>query len=248
VIVRRVNGIRALPIAVGIVAISACSQHGNTRRDADSIDLKQSVTAERDTQDPAFIDFEQNWRVFISNSPELALPVVPVPGSPDQSWDPIVVAECVFSPEAKGLVPQVTLTWNDGVADQSIRRRPRGSEAGPVRIDLAVHFNGFVRNYYSSVLSTAALDRFKLPSSSALIADSEAVMLTGPALFAKLMRFSVETIEDRDKGRQLQRHTLVIRDLSQGLTYKMRLSNLADGAWHEDRQYVFLTPVCPNSF
>ena len=117
-----------------------------------------------------------------------------------------------------------------------------------MRIDLAVHFNGFARNYYSSILSTAALDRFKLPSSSELIADSEAVMLTGPALFPKLMRFGVEAIQDRDTGRRLRRHMLVIRDLSQGLTYKMRLSRLADGAWREDGSDVFLTPVCPNSF
>ena len=49
----------ALPLALGIVAISACGQRGNTGRDPDSIDLKQNVTAEQQTQDPAFADFEE---------------------------------------------------------------------------------------------------------------------------------------------------------------------------------------------
>jgi hypothetical protein len=245
VIARRQNFTRVLVVAM--LAVGACGgERGNSGRDPDSIDLNQNVTAERRTEDPAFVDFEKNWQAFISKSPELALPVMAAPGTPDQTWEPIVVAECVLSPEAKGLVPQVSLTWNDDAEEST--RAGRSAASGAVRIDLAVHFDGFARNYYSSVLSTSVAGRFELPSSSALIKNSEAVMLTGPALFPRLMRFGVEPIQDRDTGRTLRRHTMVIRDLSQGLTYKMRLSTLADGAWHEDKQYVFLTPVCPNSF
>ena len=238
-------------VAGCLMAISACGQRGNSSGDRESIDLNQTVTAEQKPQDPIFIDFEKNWRQFISTTPELAIPVIPSEGPPDEAWDPIVVAECVFSPDAGGPVPQVTLTWNEPIAgapDRPVGGQPPDSTSSTTRVDLAVHYNGFARNYYSSVLSTAPLERFRLPSTSALIEDSEAIMLTGPALFPKLMRFSAETIQDRDTARQLRRLTLVLRDLSQGLTYKIRLSRMADGAWHEERQDVFLTPVCPQSF
>jgi hypothetical protein len=240
-----------LSVAGCLVIISACGQRGSTAGDPDAIDLNQTVTAEHKPQDPIFIDFGNNWRQFISSTPELALPVIPSTAPSDEAWEPIVVAECVFSPDAGGLVPQVTLTWNETIVrapDAPVEVQPPDSAPATVRVDLAVHFNGFGRNYYSSVLSTAPLERFKLPSTSALIEDSEAIMLTGPALFPKLLRFSAETIQDRDTARQLRRQTLVLRDLSQGLTYKIRLSSPANGAWHEERQYVFLTPVCPQSF
>jgi hypothetical protein len=170
---------------------------------------------------------------------------------PEEPWEPIVVADCVQSQDAGAMVPQVTLTWNEPAVDRpdTIRAVSQGGaqalETPRHRIDLAVHHNGFGRNFYSSALSTAAFQRFNLPSSSALVNDTEAVVLTGPALFPKLMAFRAEIIQDRDSGRRLRRQVLVLRDLSEGLTYQIRLSSPADGAWREEQESVFLTPVCP---
>lgn len=250
-----------LLLSACILSISACGGQGGStgRGDRDAIDLDQDVTSNRRPLDPIFIDFEKNWRKFISTAPELTQPVVRPEQPPKEPWDPVVVAECVFSADAGVLVPQVTITWNEPVGEgptipigvrQPREQAPEQQAAAEprLRVDLAVHHNGFARNYYSTALSTAAQQRFNLPSNSGLVADTEAVMLTGPALFPKLMNFRAEMIQDRDSARQFKRHTLVLRDLSQGLTYTIRLSSPTQGAWTEDRQYAFLTPVCPESF
>jgi hypothetical protein len=67
-------------------------------------------------------------------------------------------------------------------------------------------------------------------------------------LFPKLMDYRTETIQDRDTRREIKKHTVVLRDLSPGLSYTIRLSALGDNRWNEQREFVFLTPVCPKNF
>jgi hypothetical protein len=258
---RTVHARTRLLIVLCLLTAGACAdQRGCTRRAVqDAVDADQfGPPTEIQPQDPLFIDFERNWRQFISTSPELALPVIQPQRPVQEPWDPVFVAECVFSPDAGRPMPQVTLTWNDpmGQGPDVIRAQGLPSQQTPpqlveparMRLDLALHFDGFGRNYYSSSLSTAALERFNLPSNSALIQDTPAVMMTGTALFPKLMSFRAEALQDRDTPRQFMRRTLVLRDLREALTYRIRLSSFVTDAWNEDRQYVFLTPVCPNSF
>ena len=125
---------------------------------------------------------------------------------------------------------------------------PSRGDFGGDRIDLALHFEGFQRNYFSSNLTTAVTERFTLPANSALVADTEAVLLTGPALFPRLENYTEVVVQDRDTQRQTRRRTLVLTDLSDGLSYRIRLSGPGQDVWNEDRQYVFLTPVCIDSF
>ena len=249
-------------IGVCLLSIGACAdQRGCPGRDArDSVDADQfGPPTEIKPTDPIFIDFERNWRQLISSAPELALPVVRPPRPVEDTWDPLFVAECVFSPDAGRPMPQVTLTWNDPIRsgpDVIQAQRPPAEATAPaqaaqterLRLDLALHFDGFGRNYYSSALSTAAAQRFNLPSNSGLVQDTAAVMTTGAGLFPKLMSFRAEALQDRDSPQQFVRRTLVLRDLREALTYRIRLSNFVQDAWNEDRQYVFLTPICPNSF
>ena len=200
-------------------------------------------------QDPLFINFEKNWRERISQAPELMLPVRK-PDAPSRAvWEPIVISECVFSSDVGGLVPQTTLTWNEPAGQSpnpSVSRVAQQVEQPPrQRVDLAVHYDGLDRNYFSTALSTTPRERFSLPSNSSLVADSPTVLMTGPALFPRLMDFRAEMIQDRDTGHQLRRQTLVLRDLSEGQTYQIRLSSPAKDSWSEDRQYSFLTPACP---
>lgn len=224
-------------ISAGAVLVGACG-HSATKvkaADRERIDLSQGVTTNPRAEDKAFKNFKDNWRQFIIASPELALPVVR--STHKEPWQPQVLAECVSSPDAGGIVPQVTLSWNE-----------MGPENPPTRFDLALHHNGFIRNYYSSALGTGRLQRFMLPSNNALAKDVEAVLLTGPGLFPKLMDFRTETLQDRDTKRQFRKETLVLRDLGPGLTYTIRMSRRARNGWEEEKQFAFLTPVCPNSF
>jgi hypothetical protein len=213
------------------LAVFACK--GAKRADTDRIDLTQNVTAYRRPQDKAFANFEKNWRQFTSNSPELAAPVT-ANRAKASAWQPRAISMCVYSDDAKGLVAEVSLTWNEP-----------GEGEGPLRFDLAIHHNGLSRKYYSSALSTGKGGRFQLPSTSALLHDEEAALLTGPGLFAKIGDYDVQGIQPREGGSPVLQHTLALRDLSQGLSYTIRLARRADGAWQEIGQYVFLTPVCP---
>ena len=227
-------------LLVGTICLLVACGCGRPRRSDndsnDKIDLTQNVTAERKPQDKSFVGFERNWRQFISVSPELARPVLEADSqSPEHRWEPRVTSECVVSADAGGLVPQVTLSWNE----------EQQKEPPALRFDLAILHDGFARNYYSAALATDKLQRFKLPPGSALIKDEEAVLLTGPGLFPKIVDFTVQAIQDRDSGRPLARRTLVLRDLSHGWSYTIRIDCASANAWKEYGRYVFLTAVCP---
>ena len=240
------------PLLVACILSVACGGQGERRRGRDGrIALDQEVTVNPKPQDAAFKDFPKTWRELISTSAELALPVLHAEPKPkDEPWAPIVIAQCVFSADAGGLVPQVTLTWNDTITrDQTPQAQAqRQADAGRLRFDLALHHNGFGRNYYSTILAGETLQRFKLPSNSGLVKDQEAVLLTGPGLFPKLMDYRAETVQEPDTNQQFGKHTLVLRDLSQGLTYTIRVDRPTGNGWSEERRTVFLTPVCPDSF
>lgn len=232
-----------LPIVVSLAAVAGCWRTDRPQR-TERIALSQNVTTDRRPQDKVFDDFEKNWRQFISPSAELALPVAAAK-RPLEPWEPDVVTECVSSADAGGLVPQATLTWTQPATDTPKAQPGKPSRAQGLRVDLSLHHDGFRRGYFSSILASDTQQRFMLPSTSALTNDQEAVLLTGPGLFPKLMDFRVEVIQDRDSSRRIERHTLVLRDLSQGLTYTIRLNRRAAESWIPVRQVVLLTPVCP---
>lgn len=225
-----------------LAAAAECRQADRSPR-SDRIELTQNVTSERRPQDKIFNDFEKNWRQFISPSAELALPVVAAKDS-REPWEPDVVSECVSSNDAGGLVPQVTLTWTQPAQNTSALPLVRAGAQG-LRFDVALHYDGFARGYFSSIFASNTQQRFMLPSNGAIIKDPEAVLLTGPGLFPKLTDFRVEAVQDREGSRRLERHTVVLRELSPGLTYTIRISRRAGDNWMEMRRSIFLTPVCP---
>lgn len=248
-------------IPLVVAAVCGCSRDGNAagRESERGVELDQRVTHDPKAQDVVFKDFSNNWRQFISKAPELALPVVP---SPERAplWQPVVHVQCLYSEDAGGTVPQVTLTWNDWSPPSSSRAgaltgvKTAANAAAPTepqpatRFDLTLHHDGFARNYYSSGLSTEQLKRFMLPENSALVQDTAAVMLTGPGLFPKLMEFRTQMLTERNTNRAFAQRTLVLRDLNPGLTYTIRRSTLRQHDWGEDGRSAFLTPICPNSF
>jgi hypothetical protein len=232
-----------LSFFVFVASTSGCGKQQVAKKEGDRIDLDQNVASEPKPEDIIFVDFNKNWRQFISKSPELALPVAATEtGRKSPAWTPLVNTQCVFSSDAGGLQPQVTLTWNEtGSATAENASLVR-------RFDLTVFHDGFARNYYSTALATDKLKRFTLASNSALIENPESVLLTGPGLFPKLMDYLNESLQERDTNRPYQRYTLILRDFSQGLTYSVRECHLAKNEWIEDKRTVVLTPVCPNSF
>lgn len=240
---------------VSALLVGACILTMFGCRDAqprdERVDLGQNVTVKQKARDKEFVEFEKNWRKFVTTSAEMALPVI-VPERPAQPepWEPLVVTECVYSADADGLVAQATLTWNEPVrgdtpARASQQQPARSRDAERWRFDLGVHHNALGRNYYSSVLAGQPLQRFQLPANSALVKDEQALLLTGPSLFPKLMSFRSAAIQDRDTQAMLEQHTLVLRDLSEGLSYTIRLDRPADNRWTEEKRFTFLTPVCP---
>jgi hypothetical protein len=242
-------------IFISIISVIACgrrTQLGQRPDRENVINLNQNVTTDTKPQDAIFLDFQNNWRKFISPSTEFTLPVVPINEKQKTAWDPIVLSECVYSTDAGSYVPQVTLIWN-GPASQTppspINREEQGAtESSKIRFDLTVQYKGFEKNYYTTALPTEKLKRFNLPSNSELVSHPEAVLLTGPGLFPKLMDFRTEVVKERDTNRDVEKQTLVLRDLSPGLTYTIRLCVRGDKQWTEDREFVFLTPVCPKGF
>jgi hypothetical protein len=232
------------------------SGHG----DHDKIALGQNVTVNGKPLDPVFKDFPQSWRQFISQKPEFAIPVTgAAPKQEATSPQPTIIPQCVYSPEAQGYVPQVSLTWDEpsgpAVEPPSIAARkppekaPNQQEEPSVRrFDLGLLHDPFGRNLFSSAMSTDKLRRFNLPPNSALVNNQEAVLLTGPGLFPKLMDYRALTVRDSSTNRQFLKQTVVLRELSEGITNKMRVSHLVGREWNTDQHFVFLVPVCPTRF
>jgi hypothetical protein len=241
-------------ISLCISSLLSCGrQSASVERTKDQINLDQDVTNNTKPQDPIFVDFEKDWRKFINPSPEMALPVVPIRDQTKKTiWQPLAQAECVFSAAAGGNVPQVTLTWNETAAQtpgpQTRSQQQARTEPAKMRFDLALHYKGFERNYYSTALATDKLKRFTLPSNSELIANPDALLVTGPGLFPMLMDFQTEMVKAQGTTQEIPRQTLVLRDLAPGLAYTLRQATLSNNQWHEDKEFSFSTPVCPKDF
>lgn len=217
------------------------------------IGLDQDVTNSTKPQDPIFVNFQKDWRKFINPSPELALPVVPIRDLTKRPvWQPILQADCVFSAAAGGNVPQITLRWNETAAQTPAPKiqsqKQERTQLAKVRFDLALHYKGFERNYYSTALATDELKRFELPSNSELITDSDALLVTGPGLFPMLVEFQTQLVKAQGTNEEIPRQTLVLRDLAPGLAYTLRQATLVDNHWNEDKEFAFSTPVCPKDF
>jgi hypothetical protein len=205
------------------------------KQDEGDIDLDQDVTNERRPQDTAFLSFEKNWRKFISPAPELLRPVV-VAKQP-VAWTPIIISDCKFSAEAGGPVAQVEISWQAAPVEQ------------PMRFDLAVHYQGFEKNYYSTVFPVEEQKRFNLPSNSRFVADPEAMLLTGPSMFPKVVQFKTANLPTTNQvaaNRNLKAYTLRLRDLGPGLSYRIRMCTFNREVWTPAQTFTFTSPICPN--
>ena len=239
---------------------SACRSKQATRSgERNEIDLNQNVTVNSKPQDVVFKDFEKNWRKFVSDNPQLAAAVVGTVQRPEGAPEPIISPECVYSDGAKGFVPRITITWNEAASQVVNERSARVQEVQKsqqaeqvqvpeMRIDLGLHHDPFTRNYFSSVLSTEVSKRFGLPSNSDLLSNPEAVRLTGPGLFPQLIAVRSQLLHDAATNRQIARNTVVMQELSEGLSYQMRVSHPAGNQWTASQQFVFVSPVCQTSF
>jgi hypothetical protein len=134
------------------------------------------------------------------------------------------------------------------LAAQQVPATPAPAETPRLRFDLALHQNGLGRNYYTAILASDKTQRFMLPSNSGLVNDAEAVVLTGPGLFPRLADFRTQVFVDAGIRQQFMQHTMVLEDLSQGLTYTLRMDRPAASQWNEERRFSFLTPICPRDF
>jgi hypothetical protein len=203
-------------------------------------------------QSPEFKDFANTWRQFISQSPQLMAPVSGQVRPETAAPEPIIVADCVYSPDAHGYVPQVSISWTEPSGQvtetHSTAARQQQTETPLRRFDLGQHYDSFGRNLYSSALSTDKLKRFALPSNSALVNKPEEVVVAGPGLFPKLMDYRLEEIKDQESNRRFSRETVVLRELTEGVSETLRVSSLAGREWKTDRQIEFVVPVCPVSF
>lgn len=254
-------------VLVCLISSSACKRGGPQRTEGGGISLDQNVTEPKKPQDPIFIDFQKNWRQFISPRPELALPVIAIPKEQQprsEALQPEVSGKCVFSADAGGFVPQVIVMWNEapvqvpspviGFVLRPVKLQtpqptpPQAADLSRLRFDLAVHFQGFEKNEFTSTVAIDKEKRFNLPSNSNFISNSDALLLTGPSLFPKVIDFKTETVRERDTNREIPQSTLVMRDLGQGVAYRLRVSTLGQNQWNETRQFVFTTPICPKDF
>jgi len=205
-------------------------------------------------QSPEFKDFPNTWRQFISKSPEFTVPVTGIVRPERAAPEPIISSECVYSSEARGLVPVVTISWTvpagqvteTETAATAARQQP--AEAPLRRFDLGQHYKSFERNLYSSALSTDKLKRFNLPSNSALVGNQEAVVGAGPGLFPVLADYRVEEIKDQKSNRRFYQETVVLSELSEGISNTLRVSSLAGREWKTDQVIQFMVPVCLVSF
>lgn len=228
------------------LTVTAC-QNKIKREREEEINLEQEVTNRQIPRDSIFFQFEKNWKKFISPLPELTRPVF-VEQQEVPTWQPLVITDCVYSQEAGGAVPQVELTWQEPVAQNT------------VRFDIALQSQGFERNYYSSVFPVERLKRFSLPLRSELVRDTAALLLTGPAMFPKIVQFSRTAIRvagtdtlgqpqvRNAKGANAaarEEVKLRIVELGAGLSYKIRKCTFNKESWNATQEVIFNTPICP---
>lgn len=220
--------------------VSSCGDRNTTHMDDDDdkINLDQDVTHRLRPLDSIFLDFDKNWTKFINRTEVLRRPVR-IPKQPEV-WEPVIISDCVFSQEAGGAVAQVEISWNE----QPVER--------PVRFDLSLHYQGFERNYYTTIYPVKEEERFNLPENSQFISDTAAVLLTGPSMFPKVVAFNTQSLQGQDPsqqqvqgGRDITRYTLRLRDMGPGLSYRIRMCTFNQEVWTPTSETIFTTPICP---
>jgi hypothetical protein len=252
------RGVGSLLVLGWLASAAACGSPADSAPERSAREQTRERRRElSDIRDPILRDFSTNWRQLLSQAPELAYPVV-VPPRPPRTppWEPTIMTQCVFSPDAGGIVPQTTISWNepiridDGGGPNPTLRQTAGAAATtvPLRMDLGLYADAFARNHFSTALSPDVTRRFSLPAASGLVTDEAARNRSGAGLFPRLMTFNTETLVARDTNLTFNRYTIVMRDLNQGVSYSIRVSRLSGEQWSDGRLVEFLTPVCPDSF
>jgi hypothetical protein len=223
-----------------LVVFGGCRSRSVVPGPGDKINLTQDVTQRRAPEDSVFRHFETTWQKFIDRKEELTRPVLTSNQKLPESWEPVIVTDCVRSPESGDVTPQVELTWQSGASQK------------PFRFDIALHYKGFEKDYYTSAFPVAAEKRFSLPSQSKFLQDTAAVLLTGPPLFPRIVSFraaAVTTPKDAKSragaAASTVRNTLRIQDLGSGLSYRIRMCTFDKAAWTPTKEIVFTTPLCP---
>lgn len=229
---------RMLMFIVPAIIFFGCGNKGG-RLDKEKIDLDQNVTNRHRPLDTVFLNFEKDWKKFISPNQMLAMPVMVT--EEKQSWEPLIFSDCSFQAEVQANVPQVELTWNEPAMQEQ-----------PLRFDIALHYQGFEKNYYTSVLATDKPERFALPANSAFINDTAAVLLTGPSIFPKVQGLNRQTLASPNIDQQQQnvtlRSTLKLTQLGPGLSYRIRMSRFNKEVWIPTQEVIITTPICPTDY
>ena len=217
-------------------------RNSNKIGDKDKINLDQSVTSTGRFQDSVFLHFEKNWTKFINRSPELIKIVLPRDTVYTARWEPVIKSDCEFNAQSQINVPVVEISWNE-VAVQA-----------PMRFDIALQYQGFEKNYYTTVYPIEKTNRFNIHLQSQFLQDTAAVLLAGPPLFPKVEAFTVQDlpaaaaqIETPNKSTLVQ-STLKLTDLGPGLSYRLRKCVLVNDRWSPSREIIFNIPVCPVDF
>jgi hypothetical protein len=232
-------------VLIGVLSLSSCrSKDLDSERGEGDHDGVNAIQP----KDPIFLDFRRNFKQLVSTSHELTLPVSIVGQPKGARWLPIIQQDCVFSAAAGKNVPQVTLTWNEVPQPATLQVAETNLPPTRLRFDLSLHFQGLEQNEYSSALSTDTLKRFVLPSNSTLVSNTDALLVTGPSLFPKLVSFHAQTITPPGSSQSVSRQTLVMSEFAQGLAYRLRRARFGGQQWNEDGQLSFSTPVCPQDF
>lgn len=223
-------------------------------RTDNQIDLDQGVTVKAQPTDSLFANFAKFWPTLISTKPELSLPVITLGDDDDdreEPWNPRVSSSCIFSEEAGAVLPEVTLTWAERIGN--LERLPR-------RSDLTVHYLGFQRNLYSTSYPIEPATRFIIPGNSEFIQDTAAVLLTGTTLFPQVRAFDTKISQNQTSTstgqsesqesypEEYEIYSVTLKDLSPGLSYTIRLCTFSGKEWHEEKSFVFTTPICKNKF
>jgi len=207
------------------------------QKEKDKINLGQEVANRIMLQDSIFIHFEKNWQQFIAPAREL---LSPVNLEQKAAWEPLIFSDCRYYQDAHTNVPQVTISWNEPASQV------------PFRFDIALHYQGFEKNYYTSVFPVEKLKRFNIPQNSQFLKDTTAVLLTGPPLFPKIIDMEQHNIQTENEPKNLTyqripmvKQTLRITELGQGLSYRIRKCSFDGQQWKPTREITFTTPICP---
>jgi hypothetical protein len=242
---------RLLLLFAGLVVLPACN--GRVTRPAAP---QEPIQEHHRGNAAALTDFTRNWRQMISASPDLALPVQRPDRRPAPAWQPQVVSQCVMAGSDR-ILAEVRVSWSEATESTpqlQLARQEAGAAPGQpppaprLRFDLSLHYNGLQRNYYSAALAANRNDQFRLPSTSGLVNDQASVLVTGPGLFPRLHDYIVQVVQDPARRQSIAQHTLVLRELSHGLTYTLSLDRPVANGWSEQGRVAFQTPVCPNGF